>query len=365
MLEEIVKPIMTWSNVDGSKWGAGVKGSIVLDSAAAAPGPTGRLDLPPPASARLDLPSEFGTRFVLFGDAEEEFDWAGPFRRDATSTVTISALPEANARFRATGVTPCWLADWPVVDNPDSGAILRDLVADGVCSVGTQLHPWVSPPFDEAVTRRNSYTCNLPRALQAEKLKRLSDRIGEVVGARPTVYRAGRYGTGAHTAALLAEQGYRLDVSVRARFDYRGQSGPDFTRYPLWPWRIGDALYELPLSTAYTGALARWPALHRAESLRGTLARTGLLARVPLTPEGVPVADALEAIEALLGEGLRVFSLSFHTPSLVPGHTPYVRNPDDLANFWRWWDAVLARFAQRGVTPIGADELIAAFEASA
>ena len=324
-----------------------------------------RLDLPPVPAAQIVLPEAFGARFVLFGDAEEEFDWSRPFRRESTSTRTMSALPEANARFLVAGLLPCWLADWPVVDNAQSAAILRELVSEGSCTVGTQLHPWVSPPFDETVTTRNSYTGNLPRALQAAKLSQLTEKIAEAVGVRPTVYRAGRYGIGAHTAALLTEQGYRLDVSVRARFDYRAQHGPDFSNHPMWPWRVGSTLYELPLTTGFTGALGRWPWLHKAESLRGTLARTGLFARVPLTPEGTPVADALQAIEVLLDQGQRIFSLSFHTPSLVPGHTPYVRNAADLARFWRWWDAVFDRFAARGVLPSGADELIAAFEQAA
>ncbi len=319
------------------------------------------IDVPPPPEARITLPDAFGTRFALFGDAEEEFDWSAPFSRGATATDTMRALPDANARFVAAGLVPCWLADWPIVTNPHSAAVLRDLVAQNRCTVGTQLHPWVSPPFDEDVGVANSFTGNLPVGLQAAKLGRLTDRIAEAVGVRPRVYRAGRYGVGAETARLLGEHGYALDVSVRAGFDYREQGGPDFTHHPVWPWRLGTGLSELPLSTAYTGTLGRWPGLYNAGPLRGTLARARLFSRIPLTPEGVPVADALEAIEVLLGEGHRLFSLSFHTPSLVPGHTPYVRDVGDLVTFWRWWDAVLGRFAQRGVQPVGSDDIIAAF----
>jgi len=320
-----------------------------------------RLDRPPPEAARLRLPEAFGTRFVLFGDAEEEFDWNRPFDRHATTTETMRALPEANDRFRAAGLVPCWMADWPVIDNPESGQILTELVAEGACTVGTQLHPWVNPPFEETVSRKNSYTANLPYALQRAKLAALTNRIAEVIGERPTVYRAGRYGIGRYTADLLVEHGYRLDVSVRSQFDYRSQGGPKFTGHPLWPYHVGGALYELPLTTGYTGVLRRWPSIHLAESLRGTLARTGLLARIPLTPEGVPLADALLAIEALLDEGHRLFSLSFHTPSLVPGHTPYVRDASDLKLFWAWWDGVFDLFAKQGVTAVDSNEIMTTF----
>jgi hypothetical protein len=36
---------------------------------------------------------------------------------------------------------------------------------------------------------------------------------------------------------------------------------------------------------------------------------------------------------ALMRDGLRVFSLTFHSPSVEPGHTPYVRTEADLAVF--------------------------------
>ncbi len=320
------------------------------------------LDEVPPPGAQIALPDGFGTRFALFGDAEEEFDWSGPFRREATATTAIAALPAANARFNAVGLEPCWMVDWPVVDNADSGTILRELVSSRTCTVGTQLHPWVNPPHDETVDRRNSYTSNLPRDLQRAKLARLTQRIEEATGARPRIYRAGRYGIGAETAGLLREGGYALDVSVRSFFDYRDQGGPDFRKFPVTPWTLSDGLYELPLTTAHTGPLGRWPRLHTAESLRGTLARTHLFQRVPLTPEGVPLADALRAIDVLLDHGHRLFSLSFHTPSLVPGHTPYVRNAAELDSFWRWWDGVFDRFASRGVLPVGTADIVAAFD---
>jgi hypothetical protein len=323
-----------------------------------------RLDLPPPAQARVTLPEAMGRRFAIFADAEEEFDWKGPFRRDATSTTAIDALPLANRFFTDAGIVPTYLLDWPVVANPDSAALIRDMVIDGGCEVGTQLHPWVNPPFDEEVSDRNSYSGNLPRALEAAKIKALTDKIALEIGVRPTVYRAGRYGIGANTARLLVDEGYRLDVSVRATFDYRAQGGPDFSRHPIWPWRINERLHELPLTATCTGLLRNKLRLQNYAPARGFLARTGLFDRVPLTPEGVRLNDALIAIRQLLDGGHQLFSLSFHTPTLVPGYTPYVRNERDLKRFWAWWDGVFNLFAKHGVTSIRAAEIVTALEAA-
>ncbi|PMZ78898.1 WalW protein, partial [Pseudomonas sp. FW306-2-11AD] len=78
---------------------------------------------------------------------------------------------------------------------------------------------------------------------------------------------------------------------------------------------------------------------------RGLFARTHLLARVALTPEDMPQHDALEAIAVAVGEGVRLLNFSFHSPSLVPGHTPYVRDAADLAAFYGWWEAILSDLA--------------------
>jgi len=329
------------------------------------PVPRARLDLPPRADQRAALPQDFGRRYVIFGDAEEEFDWGAPFARGNTSTAAIASLPAATRRFNDRGCVPCYMVDYPVVNNPASAAIIRAMVESGQCDVGTQLHPWVNPPFEEEVNAFNSFTGNLPRDLQRAKLHALTATIEEATGFRPVTYRAGRYGIAEHTADLLIEAGYRMDVSIRARFDYSASGGADFSAHPIWPYRVAGPLWEAPLTAGWFGHLHRFPGLYRHAFLRGPLSRLGLLGRAALTPEDMPLADALEAIRILLGEGHALFSLSFHTPTVEIGHTPYVRDAGDLARFWTWWDGVLDQFDRAGVRPIRAHEIIDALDRGA
>ena len=321
-----------------------------------------RLNRPPPDRARIDLPAALGPRFVIFADAEEEFDWSGKFDRDQVDTKAIAALPDANRFFTDRGCVPTYMVDWPVIDTADSAAVMLDMATSNACDIGTQLHPWVNPPFGEALTGQNSFAGNLPRALEREKLHQLTDRITDVIGQRPQCFRAGRYGVGPDTAELLHEAGYRLDVSVRAQFDYSAEGGPDFSGHPISPWRIADGLFEVPLTAGYTGLLRRHARLPRSPLVQGACARLGVLDRVPLTPEGVRLRDAKAAIRQLVTDGHRLFSLSFHTPSLVPGHTPYVRTAGDLAIFWAWWGGVFDLFDQLGVKPIRSGDIVAAFD---
>jgi hypothetical protein len=98
--------------------------------------------------------------------------------------------------------------------------------------------------------------------------------------------------------------------------------------------------------------------------LRGLLARSGLIGRVALTPEGMPLAEVRRAVDRLLEDGLRLFSISFHSPSVEPGNTPYVRNARDLDRFYAWWYGVFDHFARRGIEPASFDECLDAIAAA-
>lgn len=323
--------------------------------------------LAPSPDHYIRFPDDFGRRVVVFVDTEEEFDWTQPKRRDAVSVSAVQTLPVAHRHLRSFGLNPVYLADHPVASTPASAAVLRGLVEAGEAEIGAQLHPWVNPPFDEAVAPVNSFPGNLPRALEHAKLRALTETLESAIGMRPLVYRAGRYGIGPNTESILDELGYRLDVSVRPLFDYRDEGGPNFTRLRAQAYWTGPErrLLELPLTSTYTGLLRRsGRAMFEATApmpwLRGLLAHARLLERVALTPEGIPLADALRALDVLLDSDLQVFSISFHSPSVVPGHTPYVRDAADLTRFYAWWDGVLGRLLKRGVRPVSVGELLAA-----
>ena len=118
---------------------------------------------------------------------------------------------------------------------------------------------------------------------------------------------------------------------MRPGYEYLKESGPDFDAITAHAFRAGPggAVIELPLTTVFTGLARRggaglYRALGKVPKGRGVFARTNLLSRIALTPEQMPIGDALEAIAVGLGEGLRLLNFSFHSPSVAPGHTPYV-----------------------------------------
>jgi hypothetical protein len=71
----------------------------------------------------------------------------------------------------------------------------------------------------------------------------------------------------------------------------------------------------------------------RALKMPGILSRIGMVNRVMLSPEGNTLQEMIALTRALIDDGLRLFSLTFHSPSVEPGHTPYVRTQSDLDTF--------------------------------
>jgi hypothetical protein len=327
------------------------------------PGPN-LLESPGP-SAFASFVEGFGQRFIVTVDTEEEFDWSAPLDRERHSVVTVPALRKFQQFCEGFGVVPSYLIDWPVANSSFAPEAIGEAVARGTAEVGVQLHPWVSPPFQEQVNEFNSYAGNLPFELEREKLRTLRDRIEKAFGVAPLIYRAGRYGLGPRTAEILLESGIAIDTSVRARFDYSGSGGPNYRDHPLRPyWVDGDKrLLELPLTTVYWGPLRQmgnviYPHLWRAPSMRGVLARAGLLERIPLTPEGITSEEALRGVDIAVDEGLPVLVFSFHSPSLAPGHTPYVRNDANLDALYDWWRALFTHLDRRGIKPTSVAEIM-------
>jgi hypothetical protein len=281
-------------------------------------------------------------RLFVVVDTEEEFDWDASYSRENVSVAAMRYVGRAQRIFDRFRIKPTYVIDYPVASQTDGFELLRDISRDGRCTIGAHLHPWVNPPYTEEVTRRNSFTMNLSAELQRAKLAELAGTISHNLGVAPQVFKAGRYGLGPGTVAILEELGFTVDMSVCPRFDFSDQDGPDFTRFDASPFFLTSQLLEIPCTVDYTGwAGPLRPLLHRAgagnlgTTLRalGVFSRLGVTNRIMLSPEGNTLQDMRALAQALVSRGCRTFTLSFHSPSLATGHTSYVRTEGDLDSF--------------------------------
>src|SRR3546814_8689236 len=77
------------------------------------------------------------------------FDWHLPHSRDNTSVSAIAAQGPAQQIFARHDIVPTYVVDYPVATTPAAVAVLKSFFDQGACRIGTHLHPWVNPPFQE------------------------------------------------------------------------------------------------------------------------------------------------------------------------------------------------------------------------
>ena len=283
----------------------------------------------------ITVPATSAPQLFIIVDTEEEFDWSAPFSRESVAVTAIQEVGRLQRTVAPYGLKPTYVIDYPVAATSSSVETLGGFAHAGECRIGAHLHPWVTPPFDEPLVPKMSFGCNLGQPIERAKIQQLTDTIAARLKVRPRVFKAGRYGLGTTTVSILESLGYDVDTSVIPHMDFRAESGPSFLGFSPAPSVFGTArrLLELPCTTGFTGAARRMgETLHglassaALEPLRavGILARSGVLNRVMLSPEGNTLDEMKALTRALHRDGLRTFALTFHSPSLKPGCTRYV-----------------------------------------
>ena len=309
-----------------------------------------------PASTEdiVRFPRQSSPKVICIVDAEEEFDWNAPFAASNNSVTTIAAQSKAQAIFRRFNIIPTYAVDYPVASQERGYRPLLEFLQDGHCEIGAQLHPWVTPPHDEIPGEQNSFACNLPLDLQYRKIGSLTSIIRQNFNINPKVFRTGRYGAGPDTPRLLEEFGYRIDCSVLPGPRIT-EFSPDYSGAPSGPYWLGPErkILEIPVTAGLTGPMRYFEetanrsftsSLSKRARLPAILSRVGVLNRVRISPEGYSLEDAKNLSRTLLRAGQRVFAISYHSPSLEPGKTPYTRSQQDVERFLYWVESYLEFF---------------------
>ena len=292
-------------------------------------------------------------------DAEENFDWLRPHEGTPYSTSSLHDVTVLHDILDAYGAAPAYLLTYPALLDDTVVLSLRRQVERDRCVLGVQLHTWVTPPFQGDTSHHLSYSSNLPLDVEERKLLQLKVLFRDRFGFDPVIFRGGRYGFGANTAALLEKHGFTIDVSVAPRTNFSDEGGPNYLGYEFEPFWFGRnrRLLEIPLCRSVVGwsGRAAAAAYHLvSESVRGTLrlnavlTRTHYAERITLSPEGNDLRAMMRLVRGLSRRGQPILPLSFHSSSLVIGGNPYVRTKPELHRFYDRLSGLLDHLAARG-----------------
>ena len=301
-----------------------------------------------PLTERADRPL-----CALAVDAEEDFDWEHPVSSTKYSTECMRNLSDLQSIAGAYGLRPTYLLTYPVLEDEEAVRGLQRYFARGECDLGLQLHPWVTPPLEGPTTIDASFAGNLAPELEERKLLVLKGKFEARFGFSPTVYRAGRYGLGPFTAALLERHGFEVDVSLAPRTRATSEGGPDFQHFDCTPFWFGAhrRILELPLCRSLVGWGGR-PAFACYQSLSPTqfpgpqltsmLTRARAAERLTLSPEGNDFHAMSRLVHSLVKRRQAVMTVSLHSSSLALGRSPYVRSRADLHGLYDRLSGILS-----------------------
>lgn len=283
----------------------------------------------------------------------EEDNWNRS--RNGVTVENIGELRRQARVFERLGVRPTYFTTYTVALDARAADVLHEVGNGGRAEIAAHLHPWNTPPLDEAFVPRNSMLKNLPAELQLAKLQRLTAALTESLGQTPTAFRAGRYGIGSNTVAALISCGYRVDSSVKPFANLQVvDDGPTFVGAPLTPYRLAPdrdvrepardgTLLEIPLSCGFNrGPFPLWDRTRRLLEgvpfrwlhVAGLAARAGLVQRISLSPEFQSVSDMLTLSARLLEHAVPYLHVTWHTPSLKPGLSPFTPTSADVERLY-------------------------------
>ena len=275
----------------------------------------------------------------------------------------------------AHGVSPTYLVTTEIAEDAPAAALLSEWVGQARAEVGAHLHPWTTPPFEDAPGRRfndaaHVYPSALPESLVRAKLETLTSQIEADIGVRPRCYRAGRFGMDAPAARALADLGYEVDSSVTPLVRWRDASPvagrpPDFRHHVAKPFLIagsGDrCLVELPVTVTLS---SRWIRRHPATT-GAYLSRPARVARRILhagnrRPEPVwlrpfahqTAADLRRAWMAAAEDGCGTAVMMFHSSELMPGGSPHRPTRRSVTGLLATLDEFFRFCVRAGATPV-------------
>jgi peptidoglycan/xylan/chitin deacetylase (PgdA/CDA1 family) len=280
-------------------------------------------------------------------DTEGDNQWDAAARADQRFE-NLYALPKLHALFERHGIRPTYVVTYPVVKDPRSADVLRELKARGDCEIGAHHHAWETPPCSAGDIARHPYASNLPIVQFEQQLAVLTDAIRTAIGERPVSYRSGRFGFSAAHVFALERQGYEVESSVAPLFYEAHKQGPDFVEAPLTPYYLAydsatrpgtSNVLEVPVSAALNRRLPRrlqylYARAPRPYTTKRILRKLGIAHVRWLRPSYSSFEDMVSLARDLARDEEPVLNLLFHSSEAIVGGSPYNRTREDLGAFF-------------------------------
>jgi len=311
------------------------------------------------------------TAFIITVDAEGDDPWARPRQITTRNAEYLPRFQSLCERFR---FKPVYLANYEMAMSDVFVEFVRDVVARGAGEIGMHLHAWNSPPLDPLTSddfHYQPYLIEFPERLMREKIRTLTRLLEDRLDQKMVSHRAGRWAFDGRYAAILLDEGYRVDCSVTPGVDWRaslgdpdGNGGSDYTDFPDRPYLLNPSdisvpangtLLEVPMTTRSSGLYRRAPWTYRIPLLRQAAHRVSpkldWLCPTPLLDRN-NLNAMLQVARAARTEGMTHLEFMAHSSELMPGGSPTFKDALAIERLYEHLEKLFAELSSwcRGVT---------------
>ena len=293
------------------------------------------------------------TPFIITIDAEGDDLWASPREITTRNAEYLPRFQSLCERFR---FKPVYLANYEMAMSGVFVEFARDVVARGAGEIGMHLHAWNSQPLEPLTGvdfRFHPYLIEYPEAVMKEKIRTLTRLLEDRLDQKMISHRAGRWAFDGRYAAMLLDEGYRVDCSVTPGCDWcgnpgdpRGNGGSDYTAFPDRPYFLSPpdisvpaagALLEVPMTIRSSSLYQSAPWAYRVPLLRQAAHRVSpklsWLCPTPLL-EQHNLNAMLQVARAARAEGVAHLEFMLHSSELMPGGSPAFKDASEIERLY-------------------------------
>jgi hypothetical protein len=295
-------------------------------------------------------------KFILTIDTEGDNQW--DHGRELT-VENIKYVPRFQDLCDKYLIKPTYLVTSEVCEDSFAKEIFTDYISKDKAEIGTHLHSWTTPPFQDKDGYRyndqyHAFATELPEDLLAQKLKNLTNQIESAFGIRPLSFRSGRFGFNENLARILTDNSYLVDSSVTPYTSWTvnkglpgGSGGPDFVKNTPFPYRynsVNGSLLEIPVTILPT----RFP-LNRNKKIASCYFRRVDIGIIPRVLRKVLYSNQplwlrphlwmkIGLFNELLDEAVKIklpyIVMMFHSSELMPGCSIYRTDSDSIEELY-------------------------------
>jgi hypothetical protein len=309
--------------------------------------------------------------FILTIDTEGDNQW--DHGRELT-VENIKFVPRFQEMCEKYHIKPTYLVTSEVCEDSFAKEIFTNYSTKDKAEIGTHLHSWTSPPFQDKDGYRfndpnHAFATEFPDKVLSEKVRILTDLIEHSFGKRPLSFRSGRFGFNENLAKILYNNHYIIDSSVTPFTSWTnyngipgGIGGPDFIDRTPFPYRYSfekGSLLEIPVTILPTKfpmnknkAIANYYFRNVDNSLFLRLFRKLLFSNQPLWLRPHQWMN-INLFEEIIGEAksikLPYLVMMFHSSELMPGCSIYRKDKNSIEKLYDLLECFFALLSKENI----------------